>query len=125
MRRLFVEGRSILDFTLIERATGEKKLLIKPVSGNYGTQAVQVYDPVSHQSMTAWSATDSMTSWVEWWLPANRNGVRGIVPYAATSHASVFIVCVRQTRPRRRDTAATALPAASESMYYSEAGCQL
>jgi hypothetical protein len=34
-------------------------------------------------------------------------------------------VCVRQTHPRRRDTAATALPAASQSMYYSEAGCQL
>jgi len=36
-----------------------------------------------------------------------------------------FDVCVRQTHPRRRDTAATALPAASQSMYYSEAGCQL
>ena len=83
--------QNILDFTLIERATGEKKLLIQRVSGNYGIQAVQVYDPASHQSMIAWSATDSMTSWVEWWLPANRNGVRGIVPYAATSHASVFI----------------------------------
>ena len=34
-------------------------------------------------------------------------------------------VCVRQTHPRRRDTAATALPAARPLLYYSEAGCQL
>lgn len=74
-----------------EVAAGVKKLLIQRVSGNYGKQAVQVYDPISHQSTIAWSAADSMTSWVEWWLPAIRNGVMGVVPYAATKSASVFV----------------------------------
>jgi len=83
--------QNILDFTLIEGAGGMKKLLIQRVSGNYGKQAVQAYDLISHQSTIAWSAADSMTSWVEWWLPASRNGVMGVIPYAATKSASVFV----------------------------------
>ena len=57
--------------------------------------------PDAEQSLKAWYEEATIASWSQ---PA---------------------VCVRQTHPRRRDTAATALPAARPLLYYSEAGCQL
>ena len=79
---------SPVDFTVIDKAPDEKVLLLGRVSGDYSSQAVQVYNLKTNTSTIAWTGD---RAWVEWWLPVIKNGVKGITPFATTRNATVFV----------------------------------
>jgi hypothetical protein len=79
---------SPLDFTVIDKAAGEKVLYLGRVSADYSSQAVQAYNLKTNASFLVWTGD---RNWVEWWLPVTKTGVKGIAPYANTRNSGVFI----------------------------------
>lgn len=80
---------SVLDFTILEKAPGEKFVLIgRSYGGDDRSQSVQVFNLKTGMVTTPWTG---QRPWVEWWLPTKMHGVLGITPYANTRFSEVFV----------------------------------
>lgn len=74
------------DFTVFTKAPDERVLMISRT--DYSIQSVQIYN-LKTNTATIVRQTDN--TWVEWWLPVTKNGVKGIVPYSDTRNKDAWV----------------------------------
>jgi hypothetical protein len=75
-----------VDFTVYSKAADEKVLMISRT--DYSKQWVQIYNLKTSTSTVVQQADNT---WVEWWLPTTKNGVKGIIPYSDTRNKDAWV----------------------------------
>ena len=82
-----VDSQSIaIDFTVFTKAADEKVLMISRT--DYATQSVQIFNLKTNTS-TVVQQTDN--TWVEWWVPAIKNGIKGINPHSDSRNKDSWV----------------------------------
>lgn len=81
-----MQAMTPMDFTVFSKAPDEKLLMISRT--DYSIQSVQIYN-IKTNTSTIVRQTDN--TWVEWWLPATKNGVKGMIPYSDTRNKDAWV----------------------------------
>lgn len=75
-----------MDFTVFRKAADETVLMISRT--DYATQSVQIFNLKTNTSTVVQQPDNT---WIEWWLPVTKNGVKGIVPYSDTRNKDAWV----------------------------------
>ena len=79
------EAPSALDFTVVQNASNQTVIYIGRTT--YSNNVLQAYNLTTKISSLLYN---QLGTWIEWWLPQTKNGIKGITPYA-TKNPDVFI----------------------------------